>query len=339
MRRGRGALVPLATVAGGLALTACGGGPQSTLQTHGPAAERIADLWWLMFYIALATGVVTLALLGWAAFRPRRDWRPPTPESDRAPTRWILIGGVAFPAVVLSVVFVFVLSTLGALASPGDAALTVEVTGKQWWWEVKYPAGDDRTGTVRTANEIHVPAGQRVELLLTSDDVIHSFWAPGLNGKMDLIPGRQNRIWIQADTPGVYRGQCAEYCGLQHTHMGFRVIAHEPAAFAEWLAHLRQPAAPPQDSLARVGQQVFLSRACVLCHAVRGTGAHATAGPDLTHLASRLTLAAGTLPNTRGHLGGWIGNPQHIKPGNHMPRVPLSAAELEALLAYLQSLD
>jgi cytochrome c oxidase subunit 2 len=168
--------------------------------------------------------------------------------------------------------------------------------------------------------------------------VIHSFWVPSLQGKLDLVPGQVNTTWIQADSAGVYRGQCAEYCGLQHARMQFRVVALPPSDFEAWVDAQQSPAVQPGDSASQAGQRVFMTSGCSFCHAIRGTPARATAGPDLTHLASRRTLAAGTLPNTKGHLAGWIGNPQAIKPGNLMPQIPLSPAELRALLAYLGTL-
>ena len=212
------------------------------------------------------------------------------------------------------------------------------MTGYQWWWDVRY---EDSLPIrrLRTANEIHIPVGRPVRLLLESGDVNHSFWVPRLQGKLDLIPGQTNTLWLQADEPGVYQGQCAEYCGEQHAHMGLLVVAQPPDEFARWYEGQLAGAAEPTDSLRRRGQEVFTGSGCALCHAVRGTGAMAAVGPDLTHLASRRTLGAGMVPNTRGYLGGWIVNPQAIKPGNRMPAMPLSGPELQALLAYLEGLQ
>jgi cytochrome c oxidase subunit 2 len=189
-----------------------------------------------------------------------------------------------------------------------------------------------------TANEIHVPVGRPVVLELRSTDVIHSFWPPNLSAKRDLIPGHENSLWLQADAPGEYRGQCAEFCGHQHAKMAFLVVAEPPDSFAGWLARQRDTAATPADSLTRRGQEVFLGSACPMCHAIGGTPAGSRVGPDLTHLGSRRTLAAGTLPNTRGNLAGWIVNPQAIKPGAKMPPNALSPDDLQALLAYLETL-
>ncbi len=189
-----------------------------------------------------------------------------------------------------------------------------------------------------TANEVHIPVGAPVVFLLTARDVIHSFWVPNLGGKKDLIPGYTQTVWFRADTPGVYRGQCAEFCGLQHAKMGLLVIADPPDRYAAWMRQMQQPGAAPTDSLARRGEQVFMSGTCVMCHAIEGTHARSVAGPDLTHLASRQTIAAATLPNNRGNLGGWIADPQRIKPGTHMPPNVLPPEELNALLTYLQTL-
>jgi cytochrome c oxidase subunit 2 len=305
----------------------------------GGAARRIADLWWVMLAAAAAVIVLVLAALGYALTH-RGDRAPPrTSGDDRAATLWILGGGVALPVVMLTPLLLLTLYTLGELAPPaGPGDLEVEVVGRQWWWDVRY-VGAAPAAEIRSANEIHLPVGERVRVRLRSADVIHSFWVPGLQGKMDLVPGRENLTWLHADTPGVYRGECAEFCGLQHARMAFTVVAHSREDFTRWLAAERRPGALPADSLATAGQQVFLRSACSFCHAVRGTPARGQVAPDLTHLAGRRTLAAGTLPNTKGHLAGWVGNPQAIKPGSKMPRVPLAPEELQALLHYLRSLE
>jgi cytochrome c oxidase subunit 2 len=213
----------------------------------------------------------------------------------------------------------------------GQEALQIRVIGHQWWWEVQYRDSIPNNWAI-TANEVHIPAGRPVALELLSTDVNHSFWPPTLSNKRDLIPGKDNSLWLQADTPGVYRGQCAEYCGAQHAKMGFLVIADRPDSFASWLARQRDTALTPTTALTRRGQEVFLASSCV------GTPAGSRIGPDLTHLASRKTIAAGTLPNTRGNLAGWIVNPQSIKPGTRMPPNQLDPDDLQALLAYLETL-
>jgi cytochrome c oxidase subunit 2 len=191
---------------------------------------------------------------------------------------------------------------------------------------------------VVTANEIHIPVGRPVLINTHSQDVIHSFWMPELHGKRDLIPGHPSAIWLQADRPGVFQGQCAEFCGLQHAHMRLIVVAEPEETFQAWLEAQRQSAQPPRDPLAERGMHVFVSGPCALCHAIRGTDAAGHVAPDLTHIASRATLAAGTLPNTPGHLAGWIIDSQSVKPGNAMPSMSLSPEDLQALLAYLGNL-
>jgi cytochrome c oxidase subunit 2 len=202
-----------------------------------------------------------------------------------------------------------------------------------WWWEVRYPDAG-----IVTANEIHVPAGRPVRLELASTDVIHSFWAPRLHGKRDMIPGIENVFWIQAAEPGVYRGQCAEYCGTQHANMAFRVVALPPAEFNAWLAERKMRRSPPTTPGEQHGFTVFLKAGCGECHAIEGTPAKSNVGPDLTHLGSRQTIGAALLPNTRGNLAGWIADPQAVKPGVRMPRSYLAADELLALVTYLEGL-
>jgi cytochrome c oxidase subunit 2 len=245
-------------------------------------------------------------------------------------------------ALTVLILFVFVVASyatdsgLGSLE--GREQLTIEITGHQWWWQARY-SDPEPSRVFETANEIHVPVGEPVRLDLVARDVIHSLWLPNLSGKKDLIPGRQNSLWLQVDRPGIYRGQCAEFCGLQHAQMALLVIAEPPAAFRAWREAQLRPAARPSTDAARRGEQVFLSSSCMLCHSVRGTSSGGRLGPDLTHLASRTTIAAGTLPNRRGYLAGWIADPQHQKPGNQMPTNGLSPPDFQALLAYLGSLQ
>jgi cytochrome c oxidase subunit 2 len=353
-------MIPLPVLAQAAAVA-----PQSALQPGGPGAAEIDWLWDLMLWSGTAVTLLVVGLLLVALFRRRSSELPPEadlppdprgerenvetggrgradegrPESERQGARWMIVGGVAFPGLVLTALFALNLGPLGTLyPRPGEKApLTIEVTGRQWWWDVRYL--DSAPGRiVRTANELHLPVGQRIRLLLRSQDVIHSFWVPGLQGKIDMIPGRTNTFWLQADTAGVWRGQCAEFCGMQHAKMAFVVVAEAPAAFAQWLESERAPAAEPVDSTGQSGRRVFLSSGCVLCHTVRGTTAMASAGPDLTHVARRRTLAAGELPNNRGNLFGWIANPQALKPGTKMPAVPLTRDELHAITNYIGSL-
>jgi cytochrome c oxidase subunit 2 len=244
---------------------------------------------------------------------------------------------VAASGVVLASFLAYDFAVGRDLARRSPPALTIAVTGHQWWWEVEYQDPTPSRSMV-TANEIHVPTGQLIEIKLRAADVIHSFWVPSLNGKRDLIPGYVSSLWFRADTPGVYRGQCAEFCGLEHAKMAFLVVAQTPAAFSAWRSATAAPHGAPVDSGAATGQRVFLSSGCPLCHTVAGTDARGTIGPTLSHIAARSTIAAGTLPNTREALMGWIANPQVFKPGVHMPTIPLKPAELEAVVAYLETL-
>ena len=316
-------------------------GMQSVLNPAGYGAIRVAELWWFMFVVGIAVWLIVMAL-GIHVLFIRRS--PPSPrpiaqrvDGDRRRTRWV-IGGVAATLAILFAVFIYSLvvsRSIHALAR--SDALTIEVVGHQWWWEVIYHDADQERAFV-TANEIRVPVGEPVQILLRSRDVVHSFWVPNLSGKIDLIPGRTNRLWIRAEEPGTFRGQCAQFCGMQHAHMAFMVVAHTPDEYAQWAAAQREPAPAPTDPLEQRGQQVFLETGCAICHTIRGTDARASVAPDLTHVAGRLSLAAGILPNTPGHMLGWISAPQAIKPGNRMPRVELQSEELQALLAYLMTL-
>jgi cytochrome c oxidase subunit II len=318
-------------------------GNQSSLNSSGIQADRIERLWWIIFGIIVAVYVVVIAWCGGALYRSRTTEPvsavPPqvNPAADRKSA--LVVGA----ALAVTVVLLFVILTASVVTGHAIANLTsknpvtIDITGHQWWWEVRYEA-TQADQTVVTANEIHIPVGHPVVIKTSSADVIHSFWAPNLHGKRDLIPGYQNAIWIEADRPGTYRGQCAEFCGHQHAHMAFFVIAEPQDQFKAWLANQVSTPPPPADPIAREGQQVFLTHTCIMCHTIRGSGAGAKLGPDLTHLATRATIAAGTLPNTRGNLAGWILDSQSIKPGNKMPPNPLKSDDLNALLTYLETL-
>lgn len=315
-----------------LALTACAHAPSTLKSAPGSGARTIDSLWWFMFWIASAVFAIVMTILVVSIMRRRR--RSEIDRVDRHTERFVLIAGAAIPFLILTGLFFYVLRDMRALSSGvTDTKLTIEVVGHDWWWEVRYP----EQGAV-TANEIHIPTGERVRVEVTTDDVIHSLWVPQLNAKMDLIPGQTNATWFQTDDPGTYRGQCAEFCGLQHAHMGLLVIAQSPAAFAAWLDNESQPLVAPTDTEAQKGENVFLNSTCVGCHTIRGTEASGDEGPDLTHLASRRTIAAGTLANTRGNLGGWVGDPQTIKPGAKMPPSELEPDQLQAVLTFLESL-
>ena len=318
----------------GLVLSGCGG-DEDTLHAHSGAQSSIVHLWWVMFGAAcVGFGVVVFLLfLGWT-----RRHRETISEdgAERKATVLVVVLGIVIPVAVLSMLFVwsdiFVVRSIAA-PGPGSTSLTVDVIGHQWWWEVRYPG----TAAV-TANEIHIPTNTRVRVVGTTADVIHSFWVPELNRKIDLIPGRTNTVLLDATTPGVFRGQCSEFCGLQHAHMTVEVVVERPAAFRTWLANMAKPARAPTTAVGQHGRSIFLSDSCASCHQIRGTAAHGDVGPDLTHLATRTTLAALTIPNQPRSLRAWIKDPQSIKPGAKMPSVPLSNVQLTALTAYLDSL-
>lgn len=301
------------------------------LDPGGPGAARIEGLWWLIFWISAAVFLAVAVLLIVAVVRSRRT---EAPRDDRP--RWaepfIVVSGVVVPLLVLGAVYAVSLRDMSSSAERARGAeLTIEVVAHNWWWEARY---DD--GAVVTANEIHIPVGRPVRLVLESDDVIHSFWVPQLQAKTDLVPGRTNTMWMEADEPGRFRGQCAEFCGLQHSNMAFYVVAEEPEDFDAWLENEGAIASPSPAT--EPGQEVFLSSTCVGCHTIRGTEADALVGPDLTHLAARDTIAAGILPNTRDALARFVTDPQAIKPGSGMPPTDLTAEQLDALLDYLEGL-
>ena len=306
----------------------------ATLDRASPEATRITVLHWLIFWVTGAVGTIVFALVCLGILK-RRGLK--TADGERQRERSVAAATVVS---VLILVFLLVESVLAgrAVVTPvGKEALEIEIVGHQWWWEVRYPAIPE-SDTVTTANEIHVPVGRPVRLLLSTADVIHSFWAPNLHGKKDLIPGHPTTHLFRAERAGTFPGQCAEFCGYQHAHMGLLVVAEDPSRFQAWLAKERTTAAEPPDEATRHGREVFLSSACVLCHSIRGAGAFGHKAPDLTHLAGRSTIAAATLPNAPGHLAGWIADSQRIKPGNRMPPNPLEAADLLDLVAYLRSL-
>ncbi len=311
-----------------LALAACGG-PQSALDPWGPQAERISDLTILLItgggmILTLVVALTTLAV-----------WAPPAWRRRVGTLRFVIGGGIVFPAVTLGALLLHTLGTGRALALLSDEPpLRVEIIGRQYWWEMRY--GD---GAV-TANELRIPRGRDVELSLTSADVIHSVWIPNLHGKLDMIPGRANVLRLRAERSGVLRGQCTEYCGRQHTLMAFAVVVQEPAEFAAWLARQAAPVPPPANATEVAGMRIFGEAGCGACHTVRGTAWQGRIAPDLSRVGSRLTLAAGALPNNLGSLAGWIAAPQDIKPGNAMPAYArsLSGEEMLALATWLDGL-
>jgi len=313
-----------------LLLFVSGCGVQS-LDPAGPAAAAIANLWWVMFALSVIIFAGVLAALAVGIWGRRDD---PEGRRERVGRHLVVIGGVLVPGVVILGLMAYnTYVTVDLEEPPTTPALTIRVRSNQWWWHVHYPEQD-----VTTANEIHIPAGQSVMLELTSDDVIHAFWVPQLQGKRDLMPDHVGRLWLQADEPGTYRGRCAEFCGRQHAKMEFLVIAHEPEAFQTWLEERQAPRPDPVDDQATRGQEVFSEYGCGDCHRIRGTEATGDVGPDLTSLATRRELGAGTLPNTREHLADWVVDSQQFKPGNLMPPVPMPDEDLRDLLAYLETL-
>lgn len=317
-----------------LVLAGCGG-KQNTLAPASPQEHRISVLFWIMMvgaWIGFAV-IAGLLTLGWV--RRKHDGLP-WGGGERAAT-WVVIGvGVAIPIVVLSALFVysnvFVLDSTAA-PKPGTTQRTVQVTGHQWFWEINY-VGTEAV----TANELHIPVGGRIQIEGRTTDVIHSFWVPELNRKIDLIPGRINRVLLQASRSGVYRGQCAEFCGLQHAHMAMSVYADPPARFRAWLANESRPGREPKTAQESRGREIFLSHTCSGCHTVRGTSAHSRIGPDLTHVGGRATLGALTIPNTPAYMRNWIHDPQHFKDGAKMPALHLTDDEVDSVVAYLESL-
>lgn len=305
---------------------------QSALDAAGPHARSIENLWW--FFVALLGTVFLIVLvLTLAALLRQR------PAGERALTKTVR-AGTGVTVVILFALIVISVMTGKSISSPGSASkpLVVDVIGNQWWWYFRY-ANEDPSQDVVTANELHIPVGRPVLIRGTSLDVIHSFWAPNLQGKRDLIPSRITDEYLEADRPGRFRGQCAEFCGLEHAKMALWVVADPPAQFDAWMKQQLRPSVPPGDPDKERGLEIFLNHACIYCHNIDGTPAHGQVGPDLTHLASRATIAAGTLPNDKGHLAGWIADPQRVKPGNYMATVPISAADMQPLVDYLESLQ
>ncbi len=287
--------------------------------------------------------VVVILLLAYALYRGRQkeladalaDIPPVRDEERGVGRRFVLLGGAVIPALILISTFGYTLFVLNE-TDPGDTSdlMQIEVIGHQWWWEVRYPGYD-----FITANEIHIPAGEPVELILTSADVIHSVWIPQLHGVVDMIPGHTNRLKLDAFEPGIFRGECTEYCGIQHAKMFLFVVAEPRADFDAWVLAQQQAAPDPTDPLLAQGKDLYFAKGCDNCHRIDGTASLGKLGPDLTHFASRLTLGAGILENNRGNLAGWILDPQSIKLGSLMPLTDYSGPELQAVLAYLESLE
>jgi cytochrome c oxidase subunit 2 len=318
----------------GLLLAGCG--KQSIVSPRSPQTHDIRTLWWWMLAVATVVFLGAVAMLVLAWFKRGTPGLPYFGEREVVPQTLVVIFGIGIPLVVLISLFgvadVWMVQRTAA-PKPAQTSLTVNVIGHQWWWEIRYPGTD-----AVTANEIHIPVNTRVNVVATTADVIHSFWVPQLARKIDEVPGRNNRVLLYASRPGRYRGQCAEFCGFQHANMSLFVIAEPRAAFQSWLTNMEGKAAPPTGGTARAGERLFMANQCASCHQIRGTSAQGLIGPDLTHVASRRTLAAATIRNTPGQLRAWIAEPQRIKPGSRMPDLGLSGAQYDQIAAYLEGL-
>ena len=327
-----------------LCLSSCGG-IHNAVNPAGPHAESLSRLWWLFFTVSTIVFVLVLIAVLLAVrnrtVEPQVQTTPilePSPEHERR-RRNIVLVAVTITVIILFMLMIASFSAGRSLTAdlPQKKGLTIELTGHQWWWEVRYDDVDP-SNIFTTANEIHIPVGVPVLFNLKAADVIHSFWVPNLGGKKDLIPGKNNFMWYQADKPGVYRGQCAEYCGLQHAKMALWVVAEPQEQFNAWRQNQTQGSVLPASDTQKRGQQVFLTSTCVMCHTINGTPAGSNIGPNLTHVASRTMIGAASLTNTREHLTQWIKDSQTVKPGNKMPPNSFSEQDLQALLDYIQSL-
>ncbi len=316
----------------GTVLASCSGRPLSYLDASSPISGPIAILGRGLSAISIGVCIIVAGLLIFAIWRRRRRIVDVGPVNDRSPIRWIGVG-VAISTVFLIGSAIWTLATVHSIGQPAHAGLTVDVIGQEWWWAAKYPSADPAR-EFTTANQLVIPVGVPVQINLTSRDVIHSFWVPKLGGKMDMIPSRTNVTWLEADAPGEYRGQCSEFCGLQHANMAFDVRAVSEAEFKAWWDHQLEPAPVGANN---PGLKTFMVR-CAVCHTIRGTDAGGILGPDLSHFGSRATIAAGLLPNTAANLAYWIDNTQTVKPGAKMPELDMLASEIADVTTYLESL-
>jgi len=317
-------------------------GPQDFMRAANPAARDIASFgWWLLVVFCVAAAIVWLVLAYIALRYDDGSFAAHAPADADEPKRWIVIGGLGIPAVVFLTFFALMFGPMrGSTAhQAGGAAVDIRVIGRQWWFEAEY-LGHQVDEAVHVPSELHIPVGRPVDIELETRDVIHSFWIPKLHGKVDLVPGRVNHVRLLADTPGVYRGECAEFCGAQHAHMRIDIVAELPVYFDAWLESQRADAAQPDvDEKVLHGRDVFMASACALCHTVRGTQARGSIGPDLTHVGSRRRIAGGSFENTTANLSAWITDAQSMKPGARMPSLrQLSGPDERALVSYLQSL-
>ena len=319
-----------------LALAASGCSKQSILSTRSKPAHDIALLWWWMLAAATIVFLGAVAMLVVAWWRRDKPGLPFLGEREDVSQGMVLVFGIAVPLVALVALFgISDVYLVGQTAPPNPRTtrMTINVVGHQWWWEVRYDGG-----RAITANEIHIPVNTRIDVVATSADVIHSFWVPALNRKIDMVPGMRNRVLLYASRPGEYRGQCSQFCGLQHANMSLEVFAQRPDAFQTWLSRQERPAATPATGKAAEGRRLFMNSQCASCHTISGTPAQGMIGPNLTHVGSRTSLAADEIPNTPAWMTAWIHNPQKIKPGNRMPDLGLSSPQIVALVAYLESL-
>jgi cytochrome c oxidase subunit II len=321
------------------AMSPAAAGPMGYFHADGPFAGSILPLTWGLLILSLAVIIViALLVIVGVALRARTGAIRDVSLVDSHATGWIGIG-VGVSTLILIGFVAWSSITLARIAyPPSDPALTVRVTAHQWWWEFRYIDSRNPSQSFVTANEIHIPVGKAVRFELQSADVIHEFWVPSLAGKTQTIPGQTNVTWLEADKPGVYRGQCTQFCGNQHAHMVLAVFADRPDSFEAWRKDQLRDAPKPDSQEARLGGQDFVAR-CAACHTVRGTVADGKLGPDLTHLMSRSTIAAGTLPNNPGYLSGWIANPQRIKPGALMPDLDISGSDLASIRSFLLTLE
>ncbi|MBI2769817.1 MAG: cytochrome c oxidase subunit II [Burkholderiales bacterium] len=313
------------------------------LEPAGPQAQLILQLWHVIAWTCTGVFAAILGVLAWVLWRAPRSREGDTADMASAerpepgPRRSVGAAVVVSVLLLLALVVASVFTDRALARMSLVDAVNIEITGHQWWWSARYVNGP-ADATFTTANEVHIPVGRPVLMTLKAEDVIHSLWVPRLAGKKDLIPGRTASLQLRADEPGVYQGRCAEFCGLEHAFMGLLVVADPPAQYEAWVAAQRQGAVEPAGAQAVRGRELFQTQSCALCHAVQGTSAGGQHGPDLTHVAGRRELAAGTLPNTPAHLAAWISDPQKHKPGTNMPATPLSQDDLSALVAYLGTL-
>jgi cytochrome c oxidase subunit 2 len=324
-------------------LSSCGG-RQSAVDAAGLQASRLESLWWLYFWVCTAVYVIVMAALAIAILRSRKADAATPPEIKPEQGREEHASSVVKGAVGITVVILFVLMIVsfrtGRAINSLQAApepITIKVTGNQWWWNIEYQDVKP-SNNFYTANEMHLPVGKPVKLELQSTDVIHSFWLPNMHGKKDLIPNYPTTFFFQPDKIGIYDGQCAEFCGYQHAKMRFKVVVESQDDYQRWVVTQQKPSFEPITNAEKRGREVFLTSTCVQCHAVQGTTANGRVGPDLSHIAGRPLIGAGSLENNEDNLKIWITDSQRIKPGNRMPMNAFSDEDLNALVAYLRSL-